>query len=98
MTLIPLSSLDGLNGFRLTGQFEYDELGISGSSLGDINGDGFDDVIIGASYSDAGGVYAGTAYVVFGGQTFSATQSAGDVGTTVQGFQLVGEAFGDGAG
>jgi len=43
-----------------------DQSGYSVSS-GDINGDGYDDVIIGAPYADpAGGTYAGETYVIFG--------------------------------
>ena len=43
-----LSSLDGSNGFRLDGVAEYDFSGFSVSGAGDVNGDGFDDLIIGA--------------------------------------------------
>jgi hypothetical protein len=43
-----LSSLDGNNGFRLFGPKAYDYSGRSVSAAGDVNGDGFDDVIIGA--------------------------------------------------
>jgi hypothetical protein len=42
-----LSTLDGGNGFRLSG-VDRDLAGVSVSAAGDVNGDGFDDVIIGA--------------------------------------------------
>jgi len=59
-----LSNLDGSNGFRLDG-VEGDHSGLSVSSAGDVNGDGFDDVIIGGDYSS---------YMVFGQATgFSAS-------------------------
>ena len=45
---LSLAALDGTNGFRLDGSDNYDSSGISVSSAGDVNGDGFDDVIIGA--------------------------------------------------
>ena len=41
--------------------------GISVAGAGDVNGDGFDDVIVGASQNDAAGADAGRAYVYFGG-------------------------------
>ncbi|HEX7077629.1 MAG TPA: PKD domain-containing protein [Candidatus Eisenbacteria bacterium] len=50
-----------------TGQVAGDRFGVSVSSAGDVNGDGFDDVIVGAFLSDAGGTDAGRAYVYFGG-------------------------------
>ena len=40
--------------------------GYSVSSAGDINGDGYDDLIIGAIYADPNGTSSGSSYVVFG--------------------------------
>ena len=62
-----LSSLDGSNGFVINGIDAGDFSGDSVSSAGDINGDGIDDLIIGASDADPNGqYYAGSSYVVFG--------------------------------
>ena len=61
---------DGLaptDGFILQGDAADDFLGWSVSGAGDINGDGFDDLIAGAHLGDDGGVNAGEAYVVYGG-------------------------------
>ena len=46
-----------------------DESGISVASAGDVNGDGFDDLIIGARFGDGPGntrIDAGDSYVLFG--------------------------------
>jgi hypothetical protein len=45
---------------------EFDYAGRSVSSAGDINGDGYDDLIVGAPGGDDGGNDAGEAYVIFG--------------------------------
>ena len=63
---IELDSLDGRNGFVLTGADAGDVSGHSVSSAGDVNGDGIDDLIIGASYTVPNGVSSGESYVVFG--------------------------------
>jgi hypothetical protein len=43
-------------------------------AVGDINGDGYDDLIIGANYADpAGGTGAGETYVIYGGPSLSRT-------------------------
>ena len=64
---IDLSSLDGTNGFVINGVDADDLSGISVSSAGDVNGDGVDDVIIGAIEADPNGTTnAGESYVVFG--------------------------------
>src|SRR5205085_60058 len=57
----------------LTGQAFEDHFGVSVSSAGDVNGDGFSDVIVGASDNDTGGTDAGRAYVYFGGSPPNAT-------------------------
>ena len=60
---LDLATLDGSNGFVINGTNEGDYSGYSVSGVGDINGDGIDDLIIGARGAN---VYAGESYVVFG--------------------------------
>ena len=43
--------VSGTTGFRIEGAAAHDNLGFSVSNLGDINGDGIDDFIIGAQRS-----------------------------------------------
>jgi len=65
--VLNLSSLNGINGFVLNGIDGNDRSGWSVSSAGDVNGDGLDDLIIGAAQADPNGQPdAGEAYVVFG--------------------------------
>ena len=70
--VVPLASLypngggDGSRGFVLTGVDENDESGSSVSAAGDVNGDGIDDLIIGAEHGSPGHLHAGESYVVFG--------------------------------
>ena len=59
-------TLDGVNGFKLSGVAAGDQSGGSVGEAGDINGDGFDDVIIGAFNADPHGTSSGASYVVFG--------------------------------
>ncbi|MBA5778246.1 FG-GAP repeat protein [Stappia sp. F7233] len=87
------SGINGVNGFVVNGVAGGDESGISVASAGDINGDGFDDIIIGAP-----GNGAGHSYVVFGKADFSgsATINAGSLGSS--GFTINGVASADRAG
>ncbi len=55
-----------------------DGSGFSVAGGGDINGDGFADLIIGAPDADPGGIDSGAVYVVFGG-TLSGTINLGTV-------------------
>ena len=52
---IDLSSLDGTTGFRLDSVAALDRSGFSVSAAGDVNGDGFDDIIVGARFADPPG-------------------------------------------
>ncbi len=64
---IDLASLNGSTGFRLDGSDAVDHSGRSVAAAGDVNGDGFGDVIIGAPDADPNGdSQAGESYVVFG--------------------------------
>jgi hypothetical protein len=51
---------------KLTGVAEGDHAGISVAVVGDLDGDGTDDLAVGAPGSDSAGEDAGEAYVVFG--------------------------------
>ena len=71
---IDLSLLDGTNGFILNGIDAGDWSGRSVSSAGDVNGDGYDDLIIGARNADPNGdSQAGETYVIYGGASAPGT-------------------------
>jgi hypothetical protein len=101
-TTFDLATLNGTNGFKLTG-------GVRSLSSGDINGDGLADLIVGAN-GDNG--YAGAAYVLFGRTSafaatleLSAVASSGGlqlngVGSMGMGYSAagIGDVNGDGIG
>jgi hypothetical protein len=67
---VNLSMLNGSNGFVVNGIDAYDYSFRVVSGIGDINGDGLDDIATGAYRADPNGVYnAGETYVIFGRQT-----------------------------
>src|SRR4028118_204449 len=63
---LDLSTLNGSNGFAINGIAADDLSGYSVSRAGDVNGDGFDDLIIGANGASPNGISSGQSYVVFG--------------------------------
>ena len=96
------SSLDGTNGFRLSGVAAYDFSGRAVSSAGDVNGDGLTDLLIGADGASPNGNFSGTSYVVFGRNTaqsgpFPASLDLSSLDGT-NGFRLDGVAAGDRSG
>ncbi|HEY9693822.1 MAG TPA: hypothetical protein V6D15_16575 [Oculatellaceae cyanobacterium] len=98
-TAVNLSEVEaGTGGFVINGAAEYDNSGFSVSNAGDVNGDGLDDLIVGASAADpAGETYAGKSYVVFGkSDTTTVNLSAVETGTG--GFVINGTAAEDFSG
>jgi len=76
------------------GEDAGDNSGISVAIAGDVNGDGFDDILIGAPYDDDGGADAGQAYLFFG----NSTGWAMDIDLSKANASFWGEAAGDNAG
>lgn len=69
--VIDLRTLDGTNGFYINGANDQDLSGFSLSSVGDINKDGFGDIIIGAPFAESGNKEnSGKCYILFGNNTF----------------------------
>ena len=88
-------------GAKFFGSEANDFSGRTVNGAGDINGDGFDDLVIAAPYADASTnskSEAGDVYVVFGGQTIPTAIDLTDVGTTVPGMILFGSRAGDYSG
>jgi len=88
---LQLSSLNGVNGFRISGEANDDRSGASVASAGDVNGDGFDDVIIGAPGANPNSFGSGASYVVFGkARNFVSNLQLSNLNGT-NGFQISGE-------
>jgi hypothetical protein len=92
---VDLASL-GSGGYRIDGAVAGDATGTSIAAIGDVNGDGRPDLLIGAPGADpAGRLGAGSAYVVFGRASSTGIDLAA-LGTG--GYRIDGAAPGDAAG
>ncbi len=76
---------------RYIGEDSGDQAGSSAAAAGDVNGDGYADVILGAFASDLGGSNSGAAYLIRGPVSVDASLSTADA-------RLFGESAGDRAG
>ncbi|WP_348799757.1 HYR domain-containing protein [Flavobacterium adhaerens] len=84
-----LSSLDGTNGFVLIGNANFENAGESIAPLGDINGDGYDDIAI---ITRGSGSVNGKCYVIYGKNgNFPAAIKVADINGT-NGFVIHGDA------
>lgn len=89
---VELSDIDaGTGGFAINGAAAYDRAGVSVSSAGDINGDGLDDVVVGAWSADPNGSYSGASFVVFGKSDGTSVELS-DVNSGTGGFAINGSA------
>jgi len=92
---LAVSTLNGLTGFKMAGEATDDQFGGSVSGAGDVNGDGFADLIVGAA--GAGANDAGAAYVIYGRSRFAGALAPTSL-TGPTGFKIVGELATDGLG
>ncbi len=82
----------GSVGAQFTGEADSDSAGASVSAAGDVNADGYDDLLIGAPSNDDGGSRAGAAYLVLG------SASPASLGLAGANAQYTGEAATNSAG
>ena len=61
------AGMDNTADVLLKGTAVDDRFGFAVSAAGDVNGDAYDDVIVGAPYNESAGNDAGRAYIYFGG-------------------------------
>lgn len=95
--ILELSTMNGTNGLRVNGALPSDSSGTS-VAICDINGDGLDDLVMGAPNASPGRNNAGSTFVVFGtifalNATFELSQI-----TTGTGLRIDGVAAGDTSG
>ena len=77
---LELDTLQAHQGLRLDGVNANDRGGYAVGAAGDINGDGFDDLFVGAHNAANNGDYAGSAYVVLGRDFRAASDFVGGAG------------------
>ena len=86
-----LANIDGDNGFIINGINNSDRLGAQSTNAGDLNGDGFADLIVSAPYTDTNGNNSGSVYVIFGqadlgnSGSFDLTELDGNNGFVIEG-------------
>jgi len=71
---VSLSSADA----AFSGEIPGDYAGVSVAGAGDTNGDGYDDLLVGSAYNDAGAGNAGVAYLMLGPQSGTNALSGAD--------------------
>lgn len=74
-------AMDATPDLVFPGEAAGDQLGYWVAGLGDVNGDGFGDVMIGASFNDAGAIDAGRAYLIDFNRYFVLAPNGGEVWT-----------------
>jgi hypothetical protein len=76
---------------KLFGEALYDQAGNAVSGAGDVNADGYDDILVGAQTEDSNGSSSGAAYLILG-------PIIGEYDLANSDGKFMGEADGDGAG
>lgn len=92
---IDVSALDASDGFLLHGADIDDYLGMTVDLSGDLNGDGYDDVVVIASHDDTGASDGGTAYVIWGQAGSTRADVNVSVMTSADGFRILAQEAGN---
>ncbi len=88
----------GIGGFVINGVSAFDEFGYSISNAGDVNGDGLDDLIVGARGDSPNAIASGASFVIFGRTDNSAAVELSNVDAGTGGFVIRGVSQQDVAG
>ncbi|MBI2416219.1 MAG: FG-GAP repeat protein [Candidatus Kerfeldbacteria bacterium] len=96
LTAVTLAQAVTAGGAEFTGEMANDQAGYAVAGAGDVNGDGYDDFLIGANTMADGGTNAGAAYIIYGKPTeYTSTSLATNDSNIVQ---LTGESASNLAG
>lgn len=94
---IDLQLMSADDGLAIYGAAAGDWSGAAVSRAGDVNGDGFDDMLVGAVYGDSGAKSnTGASYLIYGGPTLPSLLDLANLGTA--GVKILGADAGDGSG
>ena len=94
---IDLQLMTASDGMAVYGAAAGDWSGASVSRTGDVNGDGFDDMLVGALYSNSGAkLEAGASYLIYGGPSLPGILDLANLGSA--GVKILGADSSDGSG
>lgn len=100
--LVPTAGILGTAGtfsFEFRGEAAGDQAGGSVSGAGDVNSDGFDDLLVGAKSNNPGvGAGAGAVYLLLGPLGASGPGTSANIALVTNSFKYTGEAAGENAG
>lgn len=76
-------SMGSMPELKITGSTSHEQAGYSVGSGGDINGDGYDDIIIGVPYAKTDNIPRGKAYIIYGGEYTESKINLANTGASV---------------